>query len=146
MWNGIVQTVSKMRSDSVSLHQASRQFGLKPCVVVRLGGSALRKLKNGRYVAKPSDRLLRVVVLPGRDGLREIAVSDSREASMVGKYWAAVQKHLATGDSSVLRRLRRRTVRDANGARIRLLTNLEQLNSMGSAGVLSFESLYARTS
>jgi len=76
--------------------------------------------------------------------LGEIAVRDSREASLVGQYWAAVQKYLETGDASALRRVRRKTVTDADGKRVRLIKDLTELERLGSAGVLSFESLYAK--
>jgi hypothetical protein len=143
-WNGVVQAISKMRAEGVSLQQASREFGVNSRSVVRLGRSALRKQKNGRYVAKSSDRLLRVVLIPASDGLHEIAVRDSREASKLGEYWAGVQKYLETGDESALRRIRRKTITSSDGKRIRLIKDPAELERLGSAGVLSFESLYAK--
>jgi hypothetical protein len=109
-----------------------------------LGGSALRKRANGQYKAKASDRLLRVLVIPTREGLREIAVRDSRQASQIAEYWNAVHRYLETGDKSALRKFRRKRITDANGVRVPLLTDLGELDRLGSAGVLSFESLYAK--
>jgi hypothetical protein len=134
-----------MRADRVSLQQAAREFGVPPKDVVRLGGSALRRSLSGRYVARARDNLLRVMNLPGRRGLREIALDDSREASVVGKYWDAVGLYLQTGDASGLREFRRKSVWDANGRRFELLTDLDELDRLGSAGVLSFESIYSRS-
>ena len=142
-WTAITHIVSKMRAERLSLRVAAREFGLDPRLVVRLGKSALRKRKNGQYVAKRSDKLLRVLAIPTPDGVREIAIRDSRQATTLGKYWAAVQKYLQTGDSSALNKLRRKYVTDAGGKRIRLLKDLSELDRLGSAGVLSFESLYA---
>lgn len=142
-WNRVVHAISRMRADRVSLQQAAREFGVSPKEVVRLGGSALRRSPSGRYVAKAKDDLLRVLSLPGRRGLREIAFDDSREASLVGKYWDAVGLYLQTGDASGLREFRRKSVWDANGRRFDLMTNLDELDRQGSAGVLSFESIYA---
>jgi hypothetical protein len=133
-----------METDRVSLPQSSREFGLDPRKVVQLGGSALRKRKNGRYVVKTNNRFLRVLVLPTPDGLTEIAVRGSKQASLVGKYWAAVQKYLETGDASALQKIRRKTITDADGRRIRLIKDVAELDRLGSAGVLSFESLYAK--
>lgn len=133
-----------MRADGVSLKQAAREFGVDPRTVVRLGGSALRKRTNGRFAAKPNDKLLRVLVVPTAEGLREIAVRDSRQATRLGEYWAAVQKYLATGDTSAIARFRHKRIVDASRKRIPLLTDLQELDNLGSAGVLSFESLYAR--
>jgi hypothetical protein len=143
-WNRIVQAISKMESDRLSLPEASREFGLAPRKVVQLGRSALRKGANGRYLAKNGNRLLRVLLLPAPEGLIETAVRDSKQASLIGKYWAAVHKHLETGDASALQKIRRKTITDADGKRIRLIKDLVELDRLGSAGVLSFESLYAK--
>ena len=143
-WNRIVQAISKMESGRVSLPEASREFGLDPRRVARLGSSALRKRANGRYAAKSGHRLLRVLVLPTPNGLREVAVRDPKEASLIGQYWAAVQKYLETGDASALHKIRRKTITDADGKRIRLIKDLAELDRLGSAGVLSFETVYAK--
>jgi hypothetical protein len=143
-WTRVTHVISKMRADGVSLRQASQEFGLDPRTVARLGRSALRKGSDGRYKAKASDRLLRVLVIPTRKGQREIAVRDSREATLISDHANAVKKYLETGDDSALRKLRRKSVIDANGKRVRLLTNLSELDRLGSAGVLSFESLYVK--
>jgi uncharacterized protein YaaR (DUF327 family) len=77
--------------------------------------------------------------------LREVALRDSRQASQIAEYANAVQKYLQTGDDSALRKLKRRSITDATGKRVRLLMDLEEIDRLGSAGVLSFESLYARS-
>jgi hypothetical protein len=143
-WNRVVQTISTMESDGLSLPEAAREFGVAPRQVIKLGRSALRKGANGRYVAKTRNRLLRVLLVPAPEGLIEIAVRDSKEARLIGQYWAAVHKYLETGDASALQKIRRRTIRDADGKRIRLIKDLAELDRLGSAGVLSFESLYAK--
>jgi hypothetical protein len=133
-----------MRSEGISLQRASRHFGISSKIVIRLVGSALRRNPSGKYRPKATDKLLRVLVILTNDGLREIALLDSREASLVGKYWAAVEKYLETGNESALRKIRRKTFTDADGKRIRLIKNIAELERLGSAGVLSFESLYAK--
>jgi hypothetical protein len=50
-----------------------------------------------------------------------------------------------TGDDSALKDFKSKYIIDAQGKRIPLLTNLDELDRLGSAGVLSFESLYARS-
>ncbi len=142
-WTRVTHVISKMRADGVSVREASREFGLDPRTVVRLGRPALRKRANGQYAAKASDRLLRVLVIPTREGTREVATRDSRQASQLAQYSAAVHRYLETGDASALRKIRRKRITDASGKRIRLLTDLDELDRLGSAGVLSFESLYA---
>lgn len=127
-----------------SKSKASREFGLNPKVVQARAGSALRKTKNGRYVARPSDKLLRVLVIPSPQGLQEIAVRGSDVASKIAEYSDAVQKYIRTGDSSRLKKFKRLKLTDEKGQRIKLLTDLKELDKLGSAGVISFESLYRR--
>src|SRR5258707_4209048 len=81
-WDSVAHVISRIR-DRVSLHKASKEFGVGPNVVVRLGRSALRK-RNGRYVATKTDRLLRVLAILGSKGKKQIATRDSRQASLVG--------------------------------------------------------------
>ena len=142
-WTAVTHLISKMRADRVSLRRASREFDLDPRIVTRLAKSALRKRKNGQYVAKPSDKLLRILAVPTPDGVREVAIRDSKQATQLGKYWAAVQKYLQTGDDSALKKFRRKRITDANGKNIPLVRDTAVLDQLGSAGVLSFESLYA---
>ena len=104
----------------------------------------MRKDKRGHYTTKRSDRLLRVMMLPTPDGPREIAVRNSRAASLLGEYWNAVQAYLETGDKSKLEKFKGKFVTDASGTKVSLLTDTNELDRLGSAGVLSFESLYRR--
>jgi hypothetical protein len=144
-WTRATQVISKMRSEKVSLWTASRRVGVDPRTVRRLAASALSKSDNGRYAAKRSDRLLRVLVVPEAQGNREIAVRSSRASTQLALYSNALQRYLQTGDASRLRKFQNIEIKDASGQKIELLTDLSALNRLGSAGVLSFESLYART-
>ena len=112
-------------------------------MVVKFGRSALRKQRNGHYVARKTDRLLRILSVVTPEGRRGIAVRDSRQASLLGSYWAAVQRYLQTGDDSALREFQGKKVTDASRKRHLFITDVNQLNRLGSAGVLSFESLYS---
>jgi hypothetical protein len=141
-WDSIGHVVSRMR-DGVTLSKAAKEFGMKPNTVITLGRSALRKQKNGRFVAKKFDQLLRVVNVLSTKGRTEIATRDSRQASLVGGHWAAVQKFLQTGDDSALLKFVKRRIVDVRRKRYLLLTDLKELERLGSAGVLRFESMYA---
>jgi hypothetical protein len=83
-------------------------------------------------------------VIPSSQGLTEIAVRGSEVASKIAEYSDAVQTYLRTGDSSKLKKFRRLKLLDEKGKRIKLVTDLGKLQELGSAGVLSFESLYRR--
>ena len=146
-WNDVAHVISQMRANRVSLTQAAIETGIDPRVVARLGKSALRKRKNGKYVAKRTDKLLRILAIPTSDGLREIVTRDSRQAMQLGKYWSAVQKYLQTGNASNLEKFsrKRKTIKDASGMKIRLILDTAVLDQLGSAGALSFESFYAQT-
>ncbi len=139
-----VKVLFEMRTAKVSLRQASREQGVAPATVLRHAKGALRKTERGTYAARARDTLLRVLILPTPDGLAEIATTDSRAATLIAEYWNAVDLFLATGDDSELARFRGVTITDAEGKTIPLLTDLDELERLGSAGVLSFQSLYAR--
>ncbi len=144
LWADVGQIATEVRLGT-SFSKSARKFGHDPRTVRRLAPSAFRKLGNGRYAAKAHDRLLRVLVIPTRKGRRDIGVRDSRQASLLGKYSAAVERYLQIGDDSALRKFRGKSITDASGAKLPLLTDLEELDRLGSAGDLSFESLYARS-
>ena len=143
LWKNVTQAVTEVRA-GVSLRRAARKFGLDPRMVQQRARPALRKLRNGRWAAKNFDSLLRVLVIPTRKGLLEIGLRDSRQATLLGKYWTGVDRYRDTGDASALRQFRGKHLIDGTGRQIRLLTDRRALDHLGSAGVLSFESLYAR--
>jgi hypothetical protein len=140
----VAHALTSMRTEKLSLAQAARAHGVDARTIKRYAGSALTKDSGQRYKVKPSDRVLRVLVVPTKRGLAEIAIRSSRNATTVGKYSAAVQTFLETGDDSELRQFQGQSIVDASGNRITFLTNLDELERLGSAGVLSFESIYAR--
>jgi len=137
--------ITKMRAEKTSLEQASREFDIDPRTVARRAGTALRKTASGRYVAKESDRLLSALLVLTHGGTREVVVRGSRQASLIGSHWAGVQKFLETGDKAAVKKFRGRVVRDATGNKIPLLTDLDELHRLASAGVLSFESIYVHS-
>jgi hypothetical protein len=143
LWKNGVQVVTEVRVGA-SLRQASRKFGLDPRKVLHLVRSALRKRRNGRWAAKKSDRLLRVLPMPNPQGLIDIGVPDSGQATLVGKYWNAVDLYLGTGDSSSLQFFQGKYITDADGRRAPFITDTDELDRLASAGQLSFETLYAR--
>lgn len=135
--------ITRMR-EGVSLARASAEYGISPRTVQRFAGSALRKNKSGRYAPKPSDNLLRVLLVPVHGGRDEVAVRGSRASSAISERLAAQQHFLATGDASRINKLKREKILDASGREIPFLTDRDELERLGDAGVLSFESIYAR--
>jgi hypothetical protein len=141
-WDDVVQTISLMRRKRFTVTRASEEIGIDPNVVIRLGRSGLRRKSNGTYVAKKSDRLLRVLKILTPDGIQTIAIRDSRQASQLGKYWDAVQRYLQTGDTWRLKKFKGTKIIDAKRKKVSLLTDTSEINRLASAGFLSFESLY----
>src|SRR5208283_5260959 len=76
VWDRVVQVPGIMRTQGVTLATASKQVGVSPKLVANLAKSAFKQKQNGRYIAKASDRLLRILVIPTKTGLQEIAVND----------------------------------------------------------------------
>lgn len=140
-----VTEVIRLMRQGLSLTRAARSKHVSPATVRRVAASTLRKGPRGRYVARPTDRLTRLVQLPTEDGRAEVSLRGSRQATTVAKYWNAVHSYLATGNSRDLARFESVALTDAHGKRITLLTDRTALDRLGNAGVLSFESIYART-
>jgi len=145
----IVRAVPKavllMRTNDIPARAAARAAGISRSTLIRRGGSALEKLDNGRYAAKRNDHLFRLVIVVSNEGQTEVATRNFREASKAGKHSSAVERYLETGDDSALRRFRGKYIVDVQGNRSEFLTDLDELDRLGSAGELSFESLYPRT-
>jgi len=135
--------IKNMRASGVSLTRAAKDQKVSRRTVLKRAGSALRKKKTGRYAAKTSDRLVRVLRVPTSDGTRDISVRNSLDASRLGRYWAAVHKYLATGSFQDLEEFRDQFVVDTSGEKFPLITDSDVLDELGFAGVVSFESLYA---
>lgn len=142
-WKKVVQVPTLMRRERLSLTKAAQKAGVDRRTALALGRSAFRK-RNGRYNPTRNDHLLRPVVIPTREGQRVIAVRDWRKTVLLAEYWNAVQKYLESGDASALEQFRDIHITDAAGVELPLLVNLDDLNRLGNAGSLSFESLYAR--
>ena len=112
----------------------------------QFGARALRKQRNGRYAAKSHDSLLRVLTIVSLRGPEEIVVNDSRQATLIAKHSNAVQLYLRTGDAVPLEEFQGTSAVDSSGKQAPFLTDLHDLDRLGSAGKLSFETLYARAS
>ena len=141
---GATRVIAKMRTDGTSLRKAAREVNVAPRTVLKKAASALRK-SGGRYKAKAGDRLVRSLKIPTPQGPEEISVRGLRTASLLGRYWVAVHKYYETGNVSALQKFRGESITAVGGTKYPLLTDLDVLNRLGSAGVLSFESLYARS-
>jgi hypothetical protein len=142
---GMPRAVSLMKETHISASAAARASWVSPRTFITHARSALRKIKNGRYVPKRNDDLFRPVIVLSINGQVEVATRSFRQASEAGQHSSAVERYLETGDDSALRRFKGKYITDAQGNRIMFLTDLDELDRLGSAGELSFESLYLRS-
>jgi hypothetical protein len=125
-----------------SLYAASREQHIAPDTVRRYVGSALDRQSDGRYRAKPNDRLYRKMRFLDEQGRVDVEVANWREASKLAQYWAAVDHYLRTGDTRPLRRFERMRLRLRDKSLRRFVTDPAILDRLALAGELSFEDLY----
>jgi len=137
--------LARMRRQKSSLSAAAEAEHTNPRTVKRYVGSALRREgPGGRYRPTASDRIRRTLHVLTSEGVQTVTVRDSRQATKLAEYWAAVHRYLETGDASGVRQYEGKFITDINGKRIPFLTDLRELDRLGNAGQVSFESLYAR--
>jgi hypothetical protein len=138
--SGMVLTL--MRRDGWSLSEAARQAHTTPAAVRRHAGEALVRSTRGRYLVTAADTHYRRLWFITPDGLVTVDTRDSRAASLVAEFDAAVNFYLATGDGSRVERFRGKVLR-AGGKRYPFVTDLDVLDELGRRGEISFESIYA---
>lgn len=145
-WEKVANVISEARATGKSPRKIAKRHGIDFKTVVRKGGRVFRKQRNGRYVVRPTDKLLRVLVIPTKKEIREVATRDSRQATLVAEYWIAVHRYIdpETHDASALQKFKGKHVIDSNGRKVRLLTNMAELDRLAGAGKLSFETIYAQ--
>lgn len=132
-----LEALSLMRRKGLSLERAAAQANTTPNAVLRHAGPALVRSSNGRYWPTPNDTLLRALLVLTTEGLIEIALLDSREATVVGRHWSAIGRLLETGDATALRPFEGRRV----GGFV-LETDPDVIEELGRRGELSFEDIY----
>jgi len=130
-----------MRRESRSLTRAAREADTTVATVMKYAGTAVVRRKNGRYKAKPWDRLTRSMKFLTRKGIIELEVKDSRSASRIGQYMTAVDEYLKTGNAQVLRPYKGRAVTVDRDPRP-FITDRTKLERLAAAGEVSFEDLY----
>lgn len=112
-----------------SFRAASKEVGLSKATIRAHLGKTIHKRK-GRLVASKVDSIQRSMEIYKKGkGRVFIIVRNSRDASKIGEYFAAVRRALE-GDSSALRKFKRRSIIDAKGKKHRFETNLERISDI----------------
>jgi hypothetical protein len=135
-----LEVLSRMRTEGLSMSKAARRAETSARSVVKYVGSALQKNTAGRYQAKASDRLTRIINFYTDGGPMEVTVKSSRVASEVSRHLTAVKQFLKTGDASGLAEFEGKAVK-IGGSTYPFVTDLDLLERLQDA--VSFEDLYA---
>lgn len=138
-----LEAVQKARTQGLSLSQAAKQSGTTVKSVQKYANSALTKQGN-TYQVKEHDFLARQMRLVTPDGVERVLIRDSREASLLGRYYNALQKFQETGDASVLKAFEGKTV-TVRGEKVTLVTDPSTLNNLSRAGELDIPDVYERS-
>jgi hypothetical protein len=139
----IAHVVTRVRQGN-SVTRASAEEGVDRRSVIKLAGKALFKTKSGRYRARANDNLARDLLVPVYGGPPEVYwVRGPQAATVLSERLSAQRYFLDTGDDTRIRKLRGTIVRDIYGNDVPFLTDLDELERQGDAGLLSFESMYA---
>lgn len=139
--NRALHALSLMRAKGQSLTRASANAGTTLETVMKYAGTAIVRRESGRYNAKPWDRLVRPMKFLTAKGIVELDVKDSRSASRIGQYMAAVDEYLKTGEERVLRRYLGKSVTVDRVARP-FITHGSTLERLAAVGEVSFENMY----
>jgi len=100
--------LSLMRRQGVPASDAVKVAGTTLANLQKYVGPALTK--RGRdYAAKPSDELVRRMLLPDPRGVRQVEIRGSKAASLVGTYWNALDEALK-GNPAALKQFKGRTI------------------------------------
>ena len=125
-----------MAREHISLTKAARLEGTTVANVHKWAEPALERKPSGRYAAKPN-RLYRRMVAITTDGVQEVGVRSSAQASLLSAHHTAVKRFRATGDEASLRRFRNKTV---DGRRLE--TDPDALEELERVGPFDYESIY----
>ena len=109
-----LEVLSNARKSGKSLHRLSREHKISS-LAVRKATRGFRKVK-GLWKANRSDRISRIMAINEHGMEIFIEVASSRQASIIGRYQAAVKEYLNTGNVRALERFKGKKVKDASGA------------------------------
>ncbi len=111
-----------------SFSSATKESGISPYLSKKhLGKFYLRK-KYGRYFPTITDSIQRSMEFyDKKEGRIFIIVKNSKDASLIGEYFASVRQAIRTGDDSYLKKFKRKAITDAEGKKHYFETNLEKI-------------------
>ena len=136
-----LEALSLMRSRGYSLTRAAKEVDLTRQAVRAWTGRSITK-KGRRYVARGADKLVRVMAVLTPRGVQQVPIYNSRAASQLGAYHAAVREALR-GNVGALKPFRRRHFRTGGKQGFAFITDLRVLKRLANAGALPEYQIYA---
>jgi hypothetical protein len=133
-----------MRTDRLSLAEASKRVGMTSEAVRKRLGSTLRR-RAGKYEIAKSDTLPRPMkMLDNRGEVYPVIVRSSRDASKIGHYWSDIEKWKASRprDNSILEPYRGVSVGDIDGQRHLFTIDPKALERHFRSREARFETVY----
>lgn len=135
-----LETLSIMRDEGIPLTPAAKRAGTAAPTVQKYASPALRRDARGRVVAKSTDRLFRPLTALTTKGLKQLNLTDSRQASVVGGHWSAVGHGLNTGNWNNVAAFKGKKVHGHA-----LETDPDVIERQAQRGALDFEDFYDTT-
>ena len=108
-----LEVMSHARRSGQSLSRLSREHKISAKAVLKATNS-FKKVK-GRWKAKKTDKISRIMAINEKGKELFIEVTDSRYATLIGKYHSAVKEYLNTGNIDVLAEFEGKMVKDSSG-------------------------------
>lgn len=132
--------VTLMRAGE-SLTEAARELGIAPSRLVKIAPGVIYKGANGRYQVQPFDRYRRTLFFLAADDRFAITVHSSITATKIAQYWDAVDRY-GKGERTALDEFRGKSIK-VGKTRYPFVTDPDVLKTLGRAGRISFEDIYA---
>jgi hypothetical protein len=125
-----LEVLSEARRSSRSLSRLSREHNISAKAVLK-ATNGFKKIK-GRWKANKTDRISRIMAI-NEDGKEVyIEVTNSRYASIIGRYQSAVKEYLNTGKTEVLAEFEGMKVKDSSGKWHTLETNPDAIKEINA--------------
>lgn len=119
-----------------TLTSAATHAGTTPATVRRYASAGLTQ-QGRRWQVTPTDRIYRRMRVLGVDGLTDVDVRSSRQATRVAQHHNAVDRYLRIGDARGLRRFTNTRI-----GGVLLMTDLDQLQRQAQIGELAIDDIY----
>jgi hypothetical protein len=136
----VLQALTKARR-GMPPTRAAREAGTTLETMRRYAPGHIRRRRNGRLAVSAVDYMRRPMKMLTEFGTITVNVRDSRTASRLGKYLAAVRSYTHYGHTAQLTPFEGKTLR-VDGFRLPYITNVEQLDRLAWAGELDLPEIY----